>query len=145
MDVVNSNAAKINKHTFDIQGSASIVPGVQATLDCLAADQASLMPTTVLVAEIPTNPDMKVPDLAALVTSLKAYVNSAVFFFFFSCCFLCAVCRFLLLLSAPRCLRRLTQSALLLVIRLVMIFRPPHHDLSSASSISGTKPLPGRK
>jgi cystathionine beta-lyase/cystathionine gamma-synthase len=32
----------------------------------LEADKASHMPTIVLFVEIPTNPDMKVPDIAKL-------------------------------------------------------------------------------
>jgi cysteine synthase A len=46
---------------------------IQSALDKLAANQANLYPTTVLFAEIPSNPDQKIPDIAKLAASLNAY------------------------------------------------------------------------
>jgi len=64
---------KLNKHTFDLQGSANHIASVQAALDRMAADSAALAPTTVLFMEAPSNPDMKVPEWPGLVASLAGY------------------------------------------------------------------------
>ena len=54
----------LRKSTFHIQGGASFNGSIEAALGALAADPASLRPTTVLFVEIPSNPDQKMPDLA---------------------------------------------------------------------------------
>lgn len=73
MDLMNKASGLINKHRFHIQGTASIVKGIQTALDELAADPSKLLPRTVLFVEIPTNPDMKVPDMPTIVEMLKKY------------------------------------------------------------------------
>lgn len=73
MDLMNKASGLINKHRFHIQGTASIVKGIQTALDELAADPSKLLPRTVLFVEIPTNPDMKVPDMPTITEMLKTY------------------------------------------------------------------------
>ena len=46
---------------------------ISCSLDNLAAKPQELAPTTVVFIEVPTNPDMKVPDMGALAEILKAY------------------------------------------------------------------------
>ena len=75
-DLLNEKASHLRKSTFDIQGEADINLSIKGALDRLAGDPKSLLPTTVLFVEIPTNPDMKVPDVAAVASSLKAYQNA---------------------------------------------------------------------
>ena len=62
-DLISSRAPTFSKSTFDIQGDADIGKSIQSSLNALARDPAALQPTTVLFVEIPTNPDMKVPDM----------------------------------------------------------------------------------
>lgn len=63
------------KHKFDITGKNDIIKAVKTSLDGLAANSAALLPTTMLFIEVPTNPDMKVPDLAELVKVATEYKN----------------------------------------------------------------------
>jgi len=74
-DLLNNKAqGKFKKHTFDIQGlDANIVERISNRLDDLAAKPADLLPTTVIMIECPTNPDMKVPDMKALAEMLQGY------------------------------------------------------------------------
>ena len=73
-DVVSTRAAKINKHNFHIQGTGtSMLASIERELDRLAGLGDALLPTTVLFTEIPTNPDMKVPDMAKLAELVQAY------------------------------------------------------------------------
>ena len=76
VDLLTEKAGSLHKSTFDIQGGADINLSIKGALDRLAADHNSLMPTTVLFVEIPTNPDMKVPDVAAVTSNLQAYQNA---------------------------------------------------------------------
>merc|ERR1712172_10469 len=72
-------AGTFSKHTFHIQGDAIIDESISFALDKLArkeglpAGQTDLFPTTVLFVEIPTNPDMKVPDIGKVVSGLAKY------------------------------------------------------------------------
>jgi cysteine synthase A len=66
----------LRKSTFHIQGDTPVDQGIQEALDTLAADPSSLKPTTVLFVEIPTNPDQKMPNIAALAASCEAYQAS---------------------------------------------------------------------
>jgi cystathionine beta-lyase/cystathionine gamma-synthase len=68
-----SRASNINKHTYDITGKNDIQLAIKATLDRLAGEPERLLPLTVLFVEIPTNPDMKIPDVTALVNMLLSY------------------------------------------------------------------------
>jgi cystathionine beta-lyase/cystathionine gamma-synthase len=68
-----SRAGNFNKHTFDITGQNDIQVAIRTALDRMASHAADLMPLTVLFVEIPTNPDMKVPEIPALVTMLLEY------------------------------------------------------------------------
>lgn len=71
VDILSERSDGLAKHTFDIQGSASIVPSIRVALDALAA--GPLLPTTVLFVEVPTNPDMKVPNVGDVAAMLRAY------------------------------------------------------------------------
>ena len=72
-DVLTARADSLKKHTFDIQGSASIVPSIQNALNGLEGKKDELKPTTVLFVETPTNPDMKVVDPSKVVEMLQNY------------------------------------------------------------------------
>lgn len=72
-DILTSRSNILNKHTFDIQGEAQIVGSIKLSLDKLAADAKNLQPVTVLFVEVPTNPDMKVPDIKEIVPILNSY------------------------------------------------------------------------
>ena len=80
-DIYHSRSQLFCKHTFDITGRNDILTAISSALDRLANPQgefrAGLLPTTVLFVEVPTNPDMKVPDMAALARVLTAYQKAA--------------------------------------------------------------------
>lgn len=64
---------KFSQTRYDVQGASQMIDSIRLRLDELAADPANLKPTTVLLSEIPTNPDMKVPDIKALAETIMAY------------------------------------------------------------------------
>jgi cysteine synthase A len=73
----HSNGNKIRKHKFDIQGKTGMIDSIRSKLE-LFSEQQSLdgdnsLPTTVLFVEIPTNPDMKVPNIEELAMLLSQY------------------------------------------------------------------------
>lgn len=72
-DLLQACSPLLRKHTFDVQGAISMEASVQSRLTALAASAKTLMPTTLLFIETPTNPDMKVPDLAKVAAMLEAY------------------------------------------------------------------------
>lgn len=72
-DLLSARSAYFNKHKFDITGTRDLAGSIQESLDALSADPAKLMPTTVLFVEIPTNPDMKVPDILLLAKMCSDY------------------------------------------------------------------------
>ncbi|ETW01240.1 hypothetical protein H310_06825 [Aphanomyces invadans] len=71
---VNKSAGKFHKWTFDITGKNEISDSIKRALDGLQTTATA--PTTVLFVEIPTNPDMKVPDMATLAQHLTSYRNA---------------------------------------------------------------------
>ncbi|OQS02393.1 hypothetical protein THRCLA_05230 [Thraustotheca clavata] len=74
-DIFTSRAPTLfTKATFDITGKNEISTSIKNALDALAPKAKT--PTTVLFVEIPTNPDMKVPDMATLARHLTAYQQS---------------------------------------------------------------------
>eukprot|EP01104_Vermistella_antarctica_P011204 TRINITY_DN3107_c0_g1_i1.p1 TRINITY_DN3107_c0_g1~~TRINITY_DN3107_c0_g1_i1.p1 ORF type:complete len:652 (-),score=157.58 TRINITY_DN3107_c0_g1_i1:279-2135(-) len=73
IDILNENAHTLNKHKFDIQGNTSMVDSIRNLFVDLAKDVDALLPTTVLFMEVPTNPDMKVPDMAAIAEIVRTY------------------------------------------------------------------------
>eukprot|EP00931_Biecheleriopsis_adriatica_P101132 TRINITY_DN76342_c0_g1_i1.p1 TRINITY_DN76342_c0_g1~~TRINITY_DN76342_c0_g1_i1.p1 ORF type:complete len:636 (-),score=106.32 TRINITY_DN76342_c0_g1_i1:182-2089(-) len=67
-DIFDKTETKFRKHDFHIQGAdAKIGDSIQRELKRLAGRE-DLLPLTVVFLEIPTNPDMKVPDLPFLVS-----------------------------------------------------------------------------
>eukprot|EP00164_Ancoracysta_twista_P004647 GFYU01006278.1.p1 GENE.GFYU01006278.1~~GFYU01006278.1.p1 ORF type:complete len:627 (+),score=239.37 GFYU01006278.1:150-2030(+) len=72
-DVVANRAGRLTKHTFHIQGNASIMTSIKMELNKLKENPEKLLPITVLFVEIPTNPDMKVPDVLETASLLKQY------------------------------------------------------------------------
>jgi len=73
-DILTERSSLLNKHTFDIQGvQTNIMERIEGRLNDLAATADKLMPTTVLFVEMPTNPDMKVLDVEALVPIAEEY------------------------------------------------------------------------
>jgi cysteine synthase A len=74
VDLLVERSSTVGKHTFDIQGSASIVPSIGAALQRLGdRSTADMNDILVLFVEVPTNPDMKVPDLGEVAKMLQAY------------------------------------------------------------------------
>lgn len=66
--------AGLRKHTFDIQGRGTqLVGAIGAKLTAMAQSGTELLGTTLVMVEIPTNPDMKVPNLTELVGAIGAY------------------------------------------------------------------------
>ena len=73
-DLLHAKVPAFRKHTFDIQGrAADMVQRITARLADLAAAPAELAPTTVVFIEVPTNPDMKVPDMEPLSAAVLDY------------------------------------------------------------------------
>ena len=72
-DLLNSRTAYFNKHKFDITGTRDLTGSIKEELDRLASDPSILMPTTVLFVEIPTNPDVKVPNILELAELCTKY------------------------------------------------------------------------
>jgi len=72
-DILSKRTDKFHKNTFDITGNNDISAAIQNGLDALSADPSKLQPTTLLFVEIPTNPDMKIPDLKAVTSELLEY------------------------------------------------------------------------
>merc|ERR1711943_170974 len=75
-DIMNSRAEKslFRKHTFDIQGvETEIIESIKTKLDDLSNMKEKLNPITVLFVEVPTNPDMKVPNVNKLANLLDEY------------------------------------------------------------------------
>ena len=64
------SSGALRKLKFHIQGDAGVVHGISEVLEELRSG-GDLKSTTVIVTEIPTNPDMKVPDLSDLCRTLK--------------------------------------------------------------------------
>jgi len=62
----------IRKHKFHVQGTNDMVESVKSALSGLRS-MGGLKLSTVLCAEIPTNPDMKVPDLKSVVELLQEH------------------------------------------------------------------------
>lgn len=57
---------KFKKHKFDIAGKNDLSQAIKKTMTELEAKKDQHMPVIVLFVEIPTNPDMKVPNIAEL-------------------------------------------------------------------------------
>jgi len=73
-DLLHSKVPEFRKHTFDIQGlGANMVERISGSLADLASKPSDLAPTTVVFIEVPTNPDMKVPDMEPLSKALLEY------------------------------------------------------------------------
>jgi cystathionine beta-lyase/cystathionine gamma-synthase len=72
-DILHARNAGLVKHTFDITGKNNISMAIQTALDQLSSNPSALMPTTILFVEVPTNPDMKVPDIEHLTGMLRDY------------------------------------------------------------------------
>jgi len=56
----------LRQHEFHIQGKADLMVSFRAALEALTESGAATFPNLVLFLEIPTNPDMKVPDMGQL-------------------------------------------------------------------------------
>jgi cysteine synthase A len=74
-DILAKHSPIFRKHTFDITGKNNISLSIFNVLERLSEDVSSLMNMTVLFVEIPTNPDMKVPEMTELATMLTNYKN----------------------------------------------------------------------
>lgn len=72
-DLIAERADNFRKHTFDITGKSDITAAIRMRLNALADMPSTLMPTTVLFVEIPTNPDMKIPIISELAVLLESY------------------------------------------------------------------------
>ena len=76
VDILAARSSLLRKHTFDIQGDANIVEEINQSLRRLIEKAENLLPTTVLFVEIPTNPDMKVPDPHKLALMLQTFIQN---------------------------------------------------------------------
>jgi len=65
--------SQLVQHTFDIQGSRDLLSSVQTTLDDIAKSGDVSHKNTLIFIEIPTNPDMKVPDMRKLAHICSEY------------------------------------------------------------------------
>jgi hypothetical protein len=75
-DMICEQTGLLKKHTFDVMGTISMERSIQQCLDrCSKLPSDELMPTTVLFVEVPTNPDMKVPDMAVLAKFLSEFAT----------------------------------------------------------------------
>ncbi len=70
----------LRKHTFGIQGNTDIVQSLRSAMEKVSAlpveEEGARKQRTLLFIEVPTNPDMKVPDLDALADMIDAYVKA---------------------------------------------------------------------
>jgi len=64
---------KIQKHDFHIQGDTDLISSVRTEMNKLAKNAVNTHPNLVLFVEIPTNPDMKVPDMGELAAVCVAH------------------------------------------------------------------------
>ena len=71
--IFDEKAELLRRHTFDIQGDVDVTQAVVSRLGELAELGDALLPVTVLFMEMPTNPDMKLPEASAIVAALKAF------------------------------------------------------------------------
>jgi cysteine synthase A len=65
-DLLEKRTGNLSKTTFDITGNNPLVPSIKKALDKLAENPEKLKPRTMVFVEIPTNPDMKVPDVVEI-------------------------------------------------------------------------------
>ena len=72
-DILTGRTNKFHKTTYDITGDKDISLAIQNGLNDMAADPSKLHSVTLLFVEIPTNPDMKMPDMEALAAMLMEY------------------------------------------------------------------------
>jgi cysteine synthase A len=75
LDIFTKKTQLFKKHTFNIQGDVDMVQSVRSTLSELSASK-NLLPITVLFIEIPTNPDMKVPELSSIISLVREYIKN---------------------------------------------------------------------
>jgi len=77
-EIFDKKESKFVKHDFHIGGKdARVTDSIKAELAKLAARKQDTLPTTVVFLEVPTNPDMKMPDWPALVQSCLDYKKAA--------------------------------------------------------------------
>jgi len=69
-DLLVNRTKNLRKTTFDITGKNDLVEAVTKALTMLEADEKSLRKRVCVFIEIPTNPDMKVPDVNKLAQVL---------------------------------------------------------------------------
>lgn len=78
--LVSRTPSTLRKHTFAIQGDADIVLALRSTLERVNAlpdeGEGLRKKKTLLFIEVPTNPNMKVPDLDALADMIDTYVKA---------------------------------------------------------------------
>jgi cysteine synthase A len=72
-DLIEKFCPTFKKTTYDVQGAAAMIESIKLRLDELSSKPDELLATTVLLSEVPTNPDMKVPDIKALADLIVAY------------------------------------------------------------------------
>ena len=75
-DLKHYKNTRVTKSTFDIQGEINLLSSLESKLGAMA-ERKDLAPLTVLFVEIPTNPDMKVPDLEKLASLCRKYKETS--------------------------------------------------------------------
>eukprot|EP00732_Lithocolla_globosa_P001106 Lithocolla_globosa_v1_NODE_498_length_3887_cov_84.322025.p2 type:complete len:620 gc:universal NODE_498_length_3887_cov_84.322025:1893-34(-) len=71
-DLITKQAEMLRKHTFDIQGKFDMNESIENKLSEMS-ERKDLFSKTILNIEIPTNPDMKVPNIDKICECLKKY------------------------------------------------------------------------
>lgn len=69
-EILVNRTKNLRRTTFDITGKNDLVEAVTNALKKLEADEKSLRKRVCVFIEIPTNPDMKVPDVSKLAQVL---------------------------------------------------------------------------
>lgn len=72
-DLLVNRTKNLRKTTFDITGKNDLVEAVTNALKTLEADPSTLRKRVCVFIEIPTNPDMKVPDVTKLASVLEKF------------------------------------------------------------------------
>jgi cysteine synthase A len=75
-DLLVNRTKNLRKTTFDITGKNDLVEAVTNALKKLEDDEKSLRKRVCVFIEIPTNPDMKVPDVNKLAQVLEKFKES---------------------------------------------------------------------
>jgi cystathionine beta-lyase/cystathionine gamma-synthase len=72
-DLLVNRTGCMRKTTFDITGTNPLVPAIEIALKKIASEPEKLKSRVMVFVEIPTNPDMKVPDVKQIAEVLLRF------------------------------------------------------------------------